>query len=438
MTASTAEVPFFQRELETTPRERLRALQWQRVTSLAREVFPANPFIKRKWEAAGLRSVEDLRSWEDFYALPFTTKSEYVVDQAERPPFGTNLTYPVERYVRVHQTSGTTGLPIRWLDTEESWNWLARCWCYVLRGAGVTSADRAIFPFSFSFFIGFWQAFDGARQLGTMVVSAGGLDSLTRLHLIESLGVTVLVCTPTYALHLIEVARERGIDLPNSSIRITVHAAEPGASIPATRKRLEEGWGARCFDHAGMSEVGPFSFECVAQAGPHLIESEFIAEVIDPTTLKPAQRGELVLTNLGRTGSPVFRYRSGDLVQLAETPCVCGRSFYRLEGGILGRLDDMLIVRGVNVFPAALEGIVRGFEAASEFQIVVYRRGEMDEICLRLEIDERLAPVKQTVQAVADRVRMDIGIRVDVEAVPFGSLPRSESKVSRLVRRQEP
>src|SRR3990170_3580503 len=362
MTASTAEVPFFQRELETTPRERLRALQWQRVTALAREVFPANPFIKRKWEAAGLRSVEDLRSWEDFYALPFTTKSEYVVDQAERPPFGTNLTYPVERYVRVHQTSGTTGLPIRWLDTKESWNWLARCWCYALR--------------------------------------------------------------------LIEVGRERGIDLPNSSIRITVHAAEPGASIPATRKRLEEGWGARCFDHAGMSEVGPFSFECVAPAGPHLIESEFIAEVIDPTTLKPAQRGELVLTNLGRTGSPVFRYRSGDLVQLAETPCVCGRSFYRLEGGILGRLDDMLIVRGVNVFPAAIEGIVRRFAAVDEFQIEVSRDGELDEVCVLLEAGD-----EAVVRAVREALRAGLGIRLEARAVPPRSLPRFELKARRVVRR---
>lgn len=435
MTAAL-EVPFYNRELETMSRDQLQALQWQRFKSLAREVFASNAFVQRKWQAAGLRSVEELRTWEDFAALPFTFKREFAEDQAQNPPFGTNLTYPVERYVRVHQTSGTTGLPIRWLDTAESFDWLARCWCYSLRGAGVTAADRALFPFSFSFFIGFWQAFEGAQKVGAMVISAGGLDSLTRLHLIESLQATVLVCTPTYALHLLEVAQERGIDLAKSSVRILLHAGEPGANIPATRRRLEEGWGARCFDHTGMSEVGGFGYECVAQAGPHLIEPEYIVEVVDPATGRPAERGELVLTNLGRTGSPVFRYRTGDLVKLDRRPCACGRTFYRLEGGILGRLDDMIIVRGVNVFPAALEGIVRSFEAASEFQIVVYKRGEMDEICLRLEVDERIAPAEQTLRAIADRVRMEVGIRVDVEAAPLGSLPRSESKSRRLVRRQ--
>ncbi|HLC40235.1 MAG TPA: phenylacetate--CoA ligase family protein, partial [Methylomirabilota bacterium] len=414
-------------------------LQWERFAALAHEVFPADPFFKKKWSAAGIRSADDLRSWDDFSKLPLTVKSELVADQAEHPPFGSNLTYPLERYVRVHQTSGTTGAPIRWLDTQASWDWWARCWGFVLRGAGVTPEDRAFFSFSFALFIGFWAGFEGARQLGAMVIPAGGVDSPTRLHLIENLSATVLVCTPSYALHLIDVAKERGIDLAKLPVRIMVQSGEPGAGIPATRRRLETGWGARCYDHAGMSEVGAYGFECVTQAGLHVNESEFIAEVIDPVTGKPAQEGELILTNLGRHGSPIFRYRSGDRVRLGQERCACGRSFVRLEGGILARMDDMLIVRGVNVFPSALEGIIRQFEAVDEFQIEVFKQKEMHEVRLLLEVDSgRHGPsvVGETVRAVIERVRIEIGIRVEAEAVPPGRLPRFELKAKRVVRRQ--
>jgi phenylacetate-CoA ligase len=257
----------------------------------------------------------------------------------------------------------------------------------------------------------------------------------------ESLGATVLVCTPSYALHLAEVAKERGVDLGKFPIRITIHAGEAGAGIPATRRRIEASWSARCYDHAGMTEVGAYGFECVAQAGIHINESEFIAEVIDPTTGQPAHEGELVLTNLGRRGSPLFRYKTGDRVQLAPEPCSCGRSFVRLAGGILGRVDDMLIIRGVNVFPSALEGIVREFEVVDEFQIEVFTRKEMNEVRLLLEVDgSRHGPSAggETVKAVVERVRREIGIRIDAEAVPAGHLPRYELKAKRLIRRTEP
>ena len=429
-----ADVPFFDRSLETLPREQLRALQWERLTALTREVFPANPFVRKKWEAVGVRGAEDLRGWDDFSRLPFTTKAELVADQVEHSPFGTNLTYPLERYVRVHQTSGTSGQPIRWLETQASWEWWARCWGFVFRGAGVVPADRVFFPFSFGLFIGFWAGFEGARALGALVIPGGGQDSFTRLAWMEALGATVLVCTPSYALHLVEGARERAMDLTKLPVRITVHAGEPGAGIPAVRRRIEEGWGTKAFDHSGMTEVGAYGFECVAQAGLHVNELEFIAEVVDPLTGAPATEGELVLTNLGRAGSPLFRYRSGDRVRLATSPCACGRSFVRLEGGILGRLDDMLIVRGVNVFPSVIEGIVRQFSAVDEFLIEVYKRIEMDEVRLLVEIDG--APA-QTVQDIKERLRAQLGIRIEVVPVPAKSLPRYELKAKRVVRRAD-
>jgi phenylacetate-CoA ligase len=426
---------FYDRSLETLDREALRRHQWSRFQSLARAVFPANPFITRKWTRAGVGVPDDLRGWDDFGRLPLTLKSELVQDQASHPPFGTNLTFPLARYVRVHQTSGTSGPPLRWLDTQESWDWWMRCWGFVLRGAGLGPGDRVFFPFSFGLFVGFWSSFEGARALGCLVIPGGGQDSAQRLASIEALGATALCSTPSYALHLAEVARERGVPLDKLGVRVTVHAGEPGAGIPTVRARIEEAWGAKAYDHPGMTEMGAYGFECQAQAGPHVNEAEFIAEVIDPVTGAPAREGELVLTNLGRVGSPLVRYRTGDRVRLASEPCECERTFLRLDGGILGRVDDMIIVRGVNVFPSAIEGIVRRFPAIDEFTIEVYRRAEMDEVRLLLEIGDGADHV---LGALRHALRVDLGIRVDLVAVPARSLPRHELKAKRLVRRPGP
>ena len=420
----------YDRALETLDPARLRAHQLQRVQALAGAVLGANPFWTAKWRAAGLATAADLRSGDDLRRLPLTTKRELIADQAAHPLFGTNLTYPLERYVRVHQTSGTTGAPLRWLDTQASWEWWARCWGFVLAAAGVRPGDRVFVPFSFGLFVGFWAGFEGARALGALAIPGGGQDSPTRLAAMETLGATVLVCTPSYALHLLQVARERGLDPARLPVRVTVHAGEPGAGIPSVRARIEAGWGARAFDHAGMTEMGAYGYECEAQAGLHVNESEFVAEVIDPVSGGPAAEGELVLTNLGRFGSPLVRYRTGDRVRLAPGPCACGRTFARLEGGILGRLDDMLIVRGVNVFPSAIEAIVRRFPV-EEFQIEVFRAGELDEVRVLVEVDGGDAGARR----VQDALRAGLGIRLEVAPVGSGSLPRFELKARRVVRR---
>ena len=295
----------------------------------------------------------------------------------------------------------------------------------MLAGAGVRPDDRVVFPFSFGLFIGFWAGFEGARALGALAIPGGGQDSPTRLAAMESLGATVLVCTPSYALHLMQVARERGLDPSRLPVRVTVHAGEPGAGIPAVRARIEEGWGARAFDHAGMTEMGAYGYECQAQAGLHVNESEFIAEVIDPATGAASREGELVLTNLGRLGSPLIRYRTGDRVRLADGPCACGRTFVRLEGGILGRLDDMLIVRGVNVFPSQIEAVVRRFPV-EEFRIEVFREGELDEVRLLLEVEGGEGGARR----VQEALRATLGIRLEVAPVDAGSLPRFETNRS--------
>ena len=441
---AAGDIPFFDRARETAPPEMLRRWQWERLTAGLGEVWRSNAFWRARLQAAGFGDPRDIGGWADFARIPRLTKSELAADQAAHPPFGTNHTHPLDRYVRVFQTSGTTGPPIRWLETEASWAWWARCWAVVFRGAGLGPGDRLFFPFSFGLFVGFWAGLEGARILGAMAIPGGGQDSPTRLHAMRELGATALVCTPSYGLHLAEVAGGQGIDPAALGIRTTVHAGEPGAGIPAVRQRLETLWGARAYDHAGMTEVGAYGFECLAQTGLHVNELEFIAEVLDPESgepVAPGEIGELTLTNLGRWGAPVLRYRSGDRVRLGAGACACGRTFARLEGGILGRVDDMLVVRGVNVFPSALEGIVRRFPVVDEFQIEVFRRGALDEVRLLLEIDGRGQPgagERETLTGVAEAVRRDLGIRVEVAAAPARTLPRYELKARRVVRRDEP
>jgi len=266
-------------------------------------------------------------SWAEFHTLPFTTKADLVADQAASPPLGAIATYSPEQYVTYHQTSGTRGRSLAILDTQESWDWWAECWQYVYAAAGVTARDRIFFAFSFGPFIGFWSAYAAARRLGAMTIPGGGLDSKVRLQLLRNTEATVLMCTPTYALRLAEVARAEGLSIRDSAVRVAIHAGEPGASIPSVRSRIEEAWGARAFDHAGGTEVGAYGFSCDAREGLHVNEAEFIAEVLDPVTGRPCVEGaagELVITNLGRAGWPSIRYRTGTSLPWAPAPAGAG------------------------------------------------------------------------------------------------------------------
>ena len=404
------------------------AAQLDRLRALIDEIRGTNRF-----QSARLGRVAKIDQ-ETFVGLPLLTKQELVADQAAHPPFGSNLTYPLERYSRYHQSSGTTGEPLRVLDTPETWDWWGRCWLEVLRVAGVTPRDRAFFAFSFAPFIGFWSAYHGVSMLGAMTISGGGADSVRRLRLIEETGPTVLLSTPTYALHLAEVAEREGVDLASSTITTTIHAGEPGAGIPATRRRIEQAWGAKVFDHAGASEIGAFGVGDEDGVGLYVNEDEFIAEVIDPATLFSVEaggEGELVITNLGRGAWPVIRYRTGDWVRPTRVESGEMQGRLLLEGGILGRVDDMVTVRGVNVYPSAIEEVVRSIEGAGEFRIVASTFAEMDELGIEVEGDGAVG------EAVARRIREKIGIRVDVKSVEGETLPRWEAKARRFEDRRK-
>ena len=429
---------YFDRATETLGREQLAALQLGKLRALVAELAAHNRFYAAKWRDCGFE-LGELRSLDDLSGLPFTTKAELAADQLRHPPYGSNLTYPLDSYVRFHQTSGTTGVPLKVFDTNESWDWWGRCWAHVLAGAGIGAADRIFMAFAFGPFVGFWAAVEGARRIGALMIPGGGRDSAQRLELMRELGTTALCCTPTYALRLAEVARESGFDLRSIPMRATIHAGEPGANVPATKQRIEQLWNASCFDHAGASEVGAHSFECREQpGGTHLIESEFIAEVLDTETdlpARPGERGELVITNLGRWGFPVIRYRTGDVVRVDDRRCACGRGFLRFDGGIIGRADDMVTVRGVNVFPAGVENIIRGFAEVDEFRVTVRKYREMEE--MEVEIELRHGSDPGIARALAERLDVVLSFRPRVAVVERESLPRFELKARRFHVRRE-
>ena len=422
----------------------IREAQLKSLNELLSEIVPSNAFYTRKiLESAAPREYADL---EDFFAkFPFTSKPELARDQEEHPLYGRTLTYPLERYSRFHQTSGTSGQPLRWLDTPESWEQLVQCWLEVYRAAGVTRKDVTYFAFSFGPFLGFWLAFDAGTRLGTLCIPGGGLTTIGRLKTILETKATVLCCTPSYAIHLADTARNEHIDLRHSHVRLIIVAGEPGGSLPATRSQIERLWpGAQVFDHHGMTETGPITYECPAKpCRLHVVHWAFLSEVIDPNSAKPTpigSPGELVVTTLKRTGSPLIRYRTGDLVRMANhharnAPCECGRFDLALEGGILGRVDDMVVVRGVNIYPTAVEQLIREFNEVAEFQVQITHKGALAEMHVVVEPTRETRNVAALVASVEKALQTSLSLRIPVTTAAPNSLPRAELKAKRWIRK---
>jgi phenylacetate-CoA ligase len=416
---------------EFSTREALAAFQLAQLRQLLGAILPGNAFYRNK--LAGVNPA--VASLEDFSdRFPFTTKQELADDQRSHPPFGAHLTFPANHYTRYHQTSGTTSSPLRWLDTPESWDWMVQSWKEIYQAAGVGGGDRVYFAFSFGPFIGFWLAFDAAQQMGCLCLPGGGLSTQGRLRAIMDNRATVLCCTPSYAAHLAETAAREKLDLKAAAVRVIIVAGEPGGSVPATRQRLESLWpGARIFDHHGMTETGPVSHECPAQQGTlHILSRAYLAEVINAQgkAARAGEVGELVLTVLGRIGSPLLRYRTGDLAR-AGGVCACGRPGLALPGGLLGRTDEMVIVRGVNIYPTAVEEVLRGFSEIAEYQVEVNRARDLLELSLRIEPVTGGADTETLAERVQKALHGVFNLRVPVTLAPAGSLPRFEMKAKR-------
>ena len=387
-------------------------------------VLARNPFHRAR-----------LAGWDRESELPPLTKSELVADQAAHPPFGTNLTYELDRYVAVHQTSGTTGPPLRVLDTADDWAWWRTCLARSFEQVGIGADDRVALAFSFGPHIHFWATKEGLQDVGAMAVVTGGMTSAQRLRTIADTRATALACTPTYALRLHEVAVEQQMEGALETIEAVVCTGEPGGSLPAVRSAIEEAFGARVHEHAGSTEAGPFGYPRAAGGGLHLDESQFACEIVDAELepVAPGERGELLVTPLVRTGFPVLRYRTGDVVLNTEERCPGGHDDRWLPGGIVGRTDDMVVIRGTNVFPSAVEEAVRSVTGSGEFRITFYtQRGGMDEIKLEVEVQDG-----SRARRLQEVMRHQLGLRIRIVPVAPGVLPRSENKSRRVLDLRE-
>lgn len=419
-------------------RASIETLQTDRLRALLRELRAGNAFYRDRLAKANLGEAPTLA---EFVArMPFTTKMDLVWDREEFPPYGSNLTYPIGRYSRFCQSSGTTRGPLPSLDTPESWSAMLDCWDRVYEAAGVGTGDKIFFAFSFGPFLGFWTAFESATRRGNLSIPGGGLSSQARLQAMVAHEVEVLCCTPTYAMRLGELFASHANDETAAyRLKKIIVAGEPGGSLPEVRQRLSQLWkGAQIFDHHGMTETGPVTYEHPDKTlALCIIEEAYFAEIIDretQTEVAPGQKGELVLTTLTRTACPLLRYRTGDLVEKAyfQTGDGGGAPILCLEGGILGRVDEMVVIRGVNVYPTAVEKIIRGFPEVVEFQVVQTTRQSMAELEVMIEADAKAKP------DLAERVQRELAdaftLRIPVKTVEAGALPRYEFKSKRWVR----
>jgi phenylacetate-CoA ligase len=429
---------YLEPRLERASRPEMRRLQERRLREQIRHAAAHSPFYRRAFRAAGVKAGA-LRTLADLRRLPFTTKDELKANQAEKPPWGDVLAVPLADVLRIHMTSATTGRPLAVLDTAADWHGFYHSYARSLYAFGIRKHDMVMAAFSYGPWIGYWSGFYAAQDLGCLVFPAGGLSTDQRIDALRTYPITVLGCTPSYALFLAEQAARKGIDLAKETqVRITWHTGEPGASIPATRARLEGAFGATAYDLPGLTEIAAWGFECDARSGlTHVHEDYCYPEVLDERDepVGPGGRGELVFTSLYRKAMPLIRYRTRDVVQLADRRCPCGRTLVAFEGGVLARLDDMKKVRGIVVYPRRIEELVRPHAAVDEFQIVFRRHEGLDDILVRLDPSPALGGAERTAlgNAVAHALRTGLGIRVTVEVGAPGSLPRWDHKARRVV-----
>jgi phenylacetate-CoA ligase len=434
--------PYWNPKTETLERSRLQALQLAKLRGQCEWAVARSPWYRRRFAEEGF-DPSRLLALADLRRLPPLTRDEWMGSQADHPPYGEIPTIGGDGAIRVHTTSGTTGRgPLRALDSRKDWAWIAEMWGYAIWGCGARPSDTAYIAFGYGSFIGFWGLHYAMEKVGVLNVPGGAQSTEARVLQIIDFGATVVAATPTYALRLAQEAEQIGVDLRGSAVRRLILSGEPAGSIPQTKALIEEQWGAKAFDTAGMTEIGTIMvFECSRQpGGTHIIEDNLIEEVLDPVSLEPVaygERGERVVTSFGRGAIPLLRYRTGDLVcKVPAATCDCGRGFDIYEGGILGRVDDMKIVRGTNVYARAIEAIVRQFSEVDEFQTVIAHQGIRDEITLRVEMKPNYRDDGWDALATALHKQLALaheGLNFRIERAGAGELPRFELKAKRTV-----
>jgi phenylacetate-CoA ligase len=427
--------------LETLPQEKLQALQLKKFKRIVAWAYDHSPFYKNFYKKVGLEPG-DIKRYEDIHTVPKIEKGMMREVQTRNPfPYGDMLAVPLEQVTVFRQTSGTTGTPVYQADTWQDWEWWSECWCYILYAQGYRNTDRIFIPFGYNIFVAFWAGHYAAEKLGAEVVPGGVLDTQARILKMQELKCTAFMATPTYVLGMADTARNKlGIDpAKDLSIKRITCAGEPGASIPTTKKRMEEAWGAKVYDHIGATEIGAWSYECTAQPGGlHVNDAFFLVEIEDVETgepiTEPGKDGKMVITALDRMAKPCIRFDSKDVIRWADYQCSCGRTFRIIDGGVVGRADDITKVKGVLLAPTAIEEVVRSIpELGDEYEVIVSKKGDIDDIVLKVEIRPgKENEEEQILFRLKDQLRVKTNLGYVIEVHPYGALTRYEVKAKRF------
>ena len=435
------DIPYWNPYLETLPRERLERLQLRKFKRIMGWAYENSRFHRSLYDEAGV-SPSQIQSFEDIRRVPKVEKSMMKPIQRKDPfPYGDALCVPLDEVTCFRQTSGTTGQPVYQPDTWQDWEWWSECWATFLWAQGYRPDDRVFLPFGYNVFVAFWAGHYAAEKIGCETIPGGVLDTRARILKIQELLPTALMGTPTYMLGMAEMARKQmGIDPAKLNVNKITCAGEPGALIPATKKRIEDAWGAKVYDHAGATEIGAWGFECFSQCGGiHVNEAMFLAEVENLETgepvNKPGERGRLVITALDRLAQPCIRFDSKDIVEISDQKCDCGRTYKIFLGGVIGRADDITKVKGVLLAPSAIEDVVRSIEGLGDnYEVLVEKKGDSDSITLKVELvpgfpDSR---VNELEMRLSTELRLKTNLGYNLEFYPDNSLPRFEVKAKRF------
>ena len=425
--------------LETLPREKMEQLQLKKFREIFKWAYEHSKFYHRLYSDAGIE-LGDIKTTKDIARVPKVEKSMMRAIQGKEPyPYGDMLSLPLEQVTEYHQTSGTTGQPVYQADSWQDWELSAEHWAYILYTQGYRSSDRVFLPFGYNVFIAFWCAHYGAEKIGCEVVPGGILNTEARILKMQELRCTAFMATPTYVLGMADTALTKlGINPKGLGIKRITVAGEPGGSIPATRKRMEEAWGAKVFDHCGATETGAWGYECEYQTGVHINDALFLVQIEDVETgeliTEPGKKGKMVITNLNRMAQPCIRFDSKDMIEWNSEKCECGRTFSLLKGGVQGRADDITKVKGVLLSPTAIEEVVRSIPGlGDEYEVVVTKSGDIDDITLKVELnpgeEKNTGSIKPK---LIDQLRLKTNLNYNLEFHSYGALPRYEVKARRF------
>lgn len=425
--------------LETLYPEKLKELQLKKFREIFKWSYDHSPFYHKLYSDAGIEPG-DIKKFSDIARVPKVEKAMMRAIQGKEPyPYGEILAMPLEEVTEYHQTSGTTGQPVYQADSWQDWDLNAEQWSYILYSQGYRSSDRVFMPFGYNVFIAFWAAHYAAEKIGCEVVPGGVLNTEARILKMQELRCNAFMATPTYVLGMADTAKTKlGIDPKSLGIKRITVAGEPGGSIPATRKRMEEAWGAKVYDHCGATEIGAWGYECEEQSGLHVNDVMFLVEIEDIETgeliTEPGRKGKMIITNLNRMAQPCIRFDSKDVIEWSPDLCRCGRSFSLLKGGVQGRADDITKVKGVLLSPTAIEEVVRSIPGlGDEYEVVVTKAGDIDDITLKVELnpgeDKNTDSIRQR---LVDQLRLKTNLNYNLEFHKYGELPRYDVKARRF------